>query len=175
MKSKIKQHIKISYKTLKMFLYSILLGKNLLFRGIYFASLPWIVRGHKLQLLGDNIFVGARCHVGVNVVIKSHVLIAANVSFVGNDHIYNKCGMSMFDCGKKTVEQIIFVDNDVWIGHGVILVGGVKLGEGSIIAAGSVVIKNVDPYTIVGGNPARFIKNRFNPDELERHKQIKRY
>ena len=57
------------------------------------------------------------------------------------------------------------IGNDVWIGHGAIIMGGVTIGDGAIVAAGSVVTKNVEPCTIVGGNPAKFIKNRFSTEE----------
>jgi acetyltransferase-like isoleucine patch superfamily enzyme len=62
------------------------------------------------------------------------------------------------------------VGNDVWIGHGAIVIAGVTIGDGAIVAAGSVVTKDVEPCTIVGGNPARFIKNRFSTEEeKDRH------
>lgn len=57
------------------------------------------------------------------------------------------------------------VGNDVWFGRESVVMPGVKIGDGAIIAAYSVVAKDVEPYTLVGGNPARFIKKRFN-DEL---------
>lgn len=57
------------------------------------------------------------------------------------------------------------VGNDVWFGRESVIMPGVKIGDGAIIAAYSVVAKDVEPYTLVGGNPARFIKKRFN-DEL---------
>ena len=59
----------------------------------------------------------------------------------------------------------IVIGNDVWIGRESIIMPGVKIGDGAIIAAYSVVTKDVEPYSVVGGNPARFIKKRFN-DEL---------
>ncbi len=58
------------------------------------------------------------------------------------------------------------LENDVWIGAFSIIFSGVKLGNGSVVAAGSVVTKNVKPYTIVGGNPAKFIKKRFTSKQI---------
>jgi serine acetyltransferase len=58
------------------------------------------------------------------------------------------------------------IENDVWIGAFSIIFSGVRLGNGSVVAAGSVVTKDVDPYTIVGGNPARFIKKRFTSKQI---------
>ena len=58
---------------------------------------------------------------------------------------------------KNSIEDL-HIENDVWIGAFSIIYSGVKLGNGSVVAAGSVVTKDVDPYTVVGGNPAKFIK-----------------
>ncbi len=59
----------------------------------------------------------------------------------------------------------IVVGNDVWFGRECVIMPGIKIGDGAIIAAYSIVTKDVEPYSVVGGNPARFIKKRFN-DEL---------
>lgn len=59
------------------------------------------------------------------------------------------------------------IGNDVWIGRESIIMPGVKIGDGAIIAACSVVTKDVEPYSVVGGNPARFIKKRFNDELIE--------
>lgn len=59
------------------------------------------------------------------------------------------------------------IENDVWIGTSVIIMDGVKIGDGAILAAGSVVTNNVPPYAIVGGVPAKIMKYRFNSDEIE--------
>lgn len=69
------------------------------------------------------------------------------------------------DCGHPVVKNII-IGNDVWIGYGSIILGGVTIGDGAIIAAGSVVTKDISPYRIVGGNPARLIRLRFSPLQI---------
>lgn len=61
----------------------------------------------------------------------------------------------------------IVIGNDVWIGRESIIMPGVKIGDGAIIAAYSVVTKDVEPYSVVGGNPASFIKKRFNDELIE--------
>ena len=58
------------------------------------------------------------------------------------------------------------IENDVWVGDSVIILPGVKVGTGSVIGAGSIVTKDVEPYTIVAGNPAKLIKKRFNNDRI---------
>lgn len=61
-------------------------------------------------------------------------------------------------------EDRVVIGNDVWIGHGVIVLPGVKVGDGAVLAAGAVVTRDVAPYTLVGGVPAKLIRNRFDPE-----------
>jgi virginiamycin A acetyltransferase len=65
------------------------------------------------------------------------------------------------------------VGNDVWIGYEAVIMPGVKIGNGAVIAAKSVVTKDVPPYTVVGGNPARLIKQRFSDAEVAQLLEIK--
>lgn len=59
------------------------------------------------------------------------------------------------------------IGNDVWIGHEAVVMPGVRVGDGAIIAAQSVVVKDVEPYAIVGGNPATLIRRRFDEHAIE--------
>ena len=67
----------------------------------------------------------------------------------------------------------MIIGNDVWIGQDILIVPGVQIGDGAVIAAGSVVTKNVNDYNIVGGNPARHIRNRFTDEQIRALKEIK--
>ena len=67
----------------------------------------------------------------------------------------------------------IVIGNDVWIGHNVTIMAGVKIGDGAIIAINSTVIKDVEPYSIVGGIPAKEIKKRFSKDKIEKLLEMK--
>ena len=62
----------------------------------------------------------------------------------------------------------IVIQNDVWIGTNATLLDGITIGNGAVIAAGAVVVKDVPPYAIVGGNPAKILKYRFSPDIIDR-------
>ena len=66
----------------------------------------------------------------------------------------------------------VLIGNDVWIGDDVTILGGVRIGDGAVIAAGAVVVKDVPPYAIVGGNPAKIIKYRFPEETVERLRRI---
>lgn len=63
--------------------------------------------------------------------------------------------------------RLTIVGNDVWIGHGAVVMEGCEIGDGAIVAASAVVTKNVEPYSIVGGIPAKLIRHRFSPDVVE--------
>ena len=101
--------------------------------------------------------------------IGSYCSIAPNVKFLlGGEHQLNtistypfkvKCFGKQREAGSK---GDIIVGDDVWIGEGAIICSGVKIGQGAVIAAGAVVTKDVEPYAIVGGNPAKIIKYRFS-------------
>jgi len=67
----------------------------------------------------------------------------------------------------------VIIGNDVWIGSGSTIMSGITIGDGAIIAANSHVIKNVAPYSIVGGNPAKHIKYRFTSEQIEKLLEIK--
>ncbi len=114
--------------------------------------------------IGNNVFIGRNVHIAVPCSIRDDVMLASYVAFVGDDHRYDISKGLMNATGKAYIRKIV-IEEDVWLGHGVIVLAGVCVGRGSIIAAGSVVTKNVPPCTIWGGNPARFIRNRFSDEE----------
>ncbi len=161
--------LKKIYKKGKMLIFSLVLRKNLFGHKIYCAGLPRISRKNKV-VFGDNIYIGYNCHIGANVVFRNNVLVASNVSFVGGDHAFDCPGKLMIESGRQTLKEIV-IEDDVWIGHGVIVMQGVTIGEGSIVAAGSIVTKSVTPYSIVGGNPCKEIRKRFSDSEIDTHKE----
>ena len=82
---------------------------------------------------------------------------------------YSMSNSPLFDqvkAKKETKISPILIGNDVWIGTNVIVLGGTTIGDGAVIGAGSVVTKNVPPYAIVVGSPARVIKKRFSQEKI---------
>ena len=103
--------------------------------------------------------------------IGSFCSIGPNVEFVVSaDHFLNH--LSSYPFKNKIIDASLegvskgntVVDNDVWIGYGSVILSGVHIGQGAVIAAGSVVTKDITPYTIVGGTPAKVIKKRFDQE-----------
>jgi len=113
---------------------------------------------------GREVSIGASCQVNENVFIQGarigdHVMIAPNVAILSRNHHFNDLSTPMMLQGASEI-KIPEIENDVWIGRNVVIMPGVTLGEGSIVGAGAVVVKDVAPYSIVGGVPARMIKSR---------------
>lgn len=90
---------------------------------------------------------------------------------MGGDYNTSDIGKYMYDINEKLPEndQPVVIKDDVWIGSGVIILKGVTIGEGSIIAAGALVNKDINPYSIVGGVPAKILKMRFDKSQINEH------
>lgn len=124
---------------------------------------------HHYEFLGDKLIIGKFC------------AIAEGVTFIMNGANHRMDGFTTYPFNifaggwekvTPTVEQLPFkgdtiIGNDVWIGQYVTIMPGVKIGDGAIIAANATVTQNVEPYTIVGGNPAKSIRKRFSDEMIE--------
>lgn len=103
--------------------------------------------------------------------IGSFCSIASGVVFIlGGNHNMNSISTFPFrhflydDNSEAFTKGEIIIGDDVWIGTNSIVLSGVTIGQGSVVAAGSVVTKSFPPYSVIGGNPARLIKKRFSDD-----------
>lgn len=125
---------------------------------------------------GDYVFLGGNVHIYANVEIGHFVMLASNVAIVGGDHSFDVVGVPVRFTGRDGMEELLtIIEDDVWVGHGCIIIAGVKIGRGAIVAAGAVVTKDVEPYAIVGGVPAKLIRYRFTPEQqLEHNKSLDR-
>jgi len=121
-----------------------------------------VSRKNKVKL-GKNVYIGNHCHFGADINIGNNVLIASYVSVVGGDHKIDFIEGLIIDSGREIFKTIQIEDN-VWIGHGAIIIHGVRVHAGAVIAAGSVVTKNVAANSIVGGNPAKLLRMRKGVD-----------
>lgn len=130
--------------------------------------------------IGRNVYIGKDCHIETNLVVGDNCLIANRVAFIGrHDHDIHEIGVPVRVAtwvGHRKLDDPlrrseVRVDKDVWIGFGAILLSGVSIGRGAVIGAGAIVTRDVAPYAIVAGNPARVIGERFDVEERTLHEQ----
>lgn len=115
--------------------------------------------------IGHNVQFGDYCNISAPVYFGDNVLCAARVCFVGkNDHSFNVPGQTIWN-GERCCDGVTIVGDDVWLGHRVTVVGPVSIGDGSIVAAGAVVTKDIPECEIWGGVPARKLADRFTTEE----------
>jgi acetyltransferase-like isoleucine patch superfamily enzyme len=110
--------------------------------------------------LGNNSNIGAYSYIGCSgyIEIGNNVMMGPRVNLMAEDHNFEQIDIPMKEQG--VTRLIIRIEDDVWIGSNVVITAGVTIGTGAIIAAGAVVTKNVAPFSIVGGVPAKVIKMR---------------
>jgi len=131
--------------------------------------------------IGDDVYVGKYCSVQCSGRIGDGVLIANNVGIIGaRDHDMRAIGTSirhspwigsspqLADDPKNSID----IGSDVWIGFGAVLLSGIRVGRGAIVAAGTVVTTDVAPYDIVAGNPAAPIGRRFSDAQIGEHEAL---
>ncbi|MCU4166712.1 CatB-related O-acetyltransferase [Carboxylicivirga caseinilyticus] len=118
--------------------------------------------------------------VGDKLIIGKFCMIASDVTFImnGGNHLSKSISAYPFaifggdwkDAMKDKTYPYkgdTIIGNDVWLGYNTTIMPGVKIGDGAIIASNSTVVKNVEPYSIVGGNPARLIRKRFSDESIQ--------
>lgn len=88
-------------------------------------------------------------------------------------HIHKQVFNNFDGRGHPSTRGDVIIGNDVWIGDNVTIMSGVTIGDGAVIANKSHVVKNVEPYSLVGGNPAKLIKYRFTAEQIEKLLEIK--
>lgn len=125
----------------------------------FYCGFGTFVSGKNDITIGDNFYMGNYCHLSANAVIGNDVLFASYISLVGGDHRVDYIDCTIRESGRDVLKTITIEDN-VWIGHGAIVMHGVKISTGAVIAAGSIVTKDVPKNAIFGGNPAKLIRYR---------------
>jgi acetyltransferase-like isoleucine patch superfamily enzyme len=117
---------------------------------------PFYATGGTDTRIGRNVFVNQNCTFydlgGLD--IADDVMIGPNVSLITSGHPIEPSRRRDF-----TIAKPIVIERNVWIGAGATIIGGVTVGENSVVAAGSVVTRNVPPNSLVGGNPAKVIRS----------------
>ena len=147
----------------------ILFGNNVTV-GSYAIIRPSNIYGGEMGVgleVGDNSNIGPYAYIGCSgkITIGKNVMMSPRVGLYAENHIFDSTAKPMKEQGVK--RDSIIVEDDCWLASNVIILAGVTIGKGSILAAGSVVTKDVPPYTVVAGNPARVIKHRDSQEGLD--------
>jgi chloramphenicol O-acetyltransferase type B len=138
--------------------------------------------GKQKIVIGENFYIGRDSFIESDAIIGNNVIMANRTAIIGRyDHHYQQVGIPIRlalqirdkDYSWLGLNSLTIIEDDVWIGYGTTVLSGVTIQKGSIIAAGSVVTKNVEPYSIYAGVPAKKVKNRFMSEaDLSRHIEI---
>lgn len=147
-------------------------GKN-----VNYSACRSNINPYKNISIGNDVYIGPGATflcTESKIIIGNKVLMGPNVTIIGGDHRISELGRFIYDIQDKNPEddKDVFIEDDVWIGTGVIILKGVTIGRGSIIAAAALVNKNVPPYAIVGGVPAKILKYRFTIEEILKHEAM---
>ena len=113
--------------------------------------------------IGNNSNIGPYAYIGCSgyIEIGDNVMISPRVSIYAENHIFERTDITIKAQGVK--KQFVKIEDDCWIAANSIILSGVTIGKGSVVAAGSVVTGDIPPFSVVAGAPARIIKQRIQP------------
>jgi chloramphenicol O-acetyltransferase type B len=144
---------------------------------------PWVQYGRNVHVqwsttftapqrkirIGNNVGIGRNCVITSDLTIGNDVLIAPSVALLSRyPHRTDIVGTTMFQ-GPRGDRGEIVIEEDVWIGYGAIVLSGTRIGRGSVIAAGAVVLNDVPPYSIFIPTRNYTLKSRFTPEQVTLH------
>jgi acetyltransferase-like isoleucine patch superfamily enzyme len=135
---------------------------------------------HRL-VVADDVYIGKRCTIECDGVIGAGSMIANDVGLIGRyDHDIHRIGQRVAlapwigdsEYGGRGEGLEVVVGEDAWIGFAAMVLSDVTIGRGAIVGAGAVVTRDVAPYAIVAGNPARQVGSRFTPEQVAEHERL---
>ena len=162
----IAKHLPVSYSSVRI-------GQTALRRfcgRLMLESCGKKVNIEKNAVFSAKVSLGSRSGIGINAringrcVIGDDVMMGTGCVIITRNHRHDRTDIPMMDQGFEE-ERPVFIGNDVWLGDRVIILPGVHIGDGCIIGAGSVVTRDIPPYSVAAGIPAKVIKDRKNAEE----------
>jgi len=150
------------------------IGKNVIFHPTNSSF------SFKTISIGNNVAIGEKAFFNAtlsHIYIANNVIFAPNVTIRGGNHRYDIIGKFISDYHESDKrpedDEPVHIESDCWIASNVIILKGVTIGRGSIVAAGAVGNKSIPPYSIVGGVPAKVLKFRWNTvEEIMKHEEL---
>jgi acetyltransferase-like isoleucine patch superfamily enzyme len=147
------------------------LYENTSFVGSELGDFSYIAVGTQINnaIIGKFCSIGPGCRIG----LPDHPtnMISTHPAFFSTR---KQCGITFVDKDYfLETGKMIIIGNDVWIGAKVMIKGGVRVGDGAILGVGAIVVKDVEPYSIVGGVPAKHIRFRFSEAEIKKLQDLK--
>lgn len=131
---------------------------------------------YKTISIGNDVYIGPHALFSSikSISIGNKVTFGPSVTIMGGNHNFKVVGSYIFDNHVKNEDDDlpIIICDDTWIGCNAVILKGVTIGRGAIVGAGSIVTKSVPPYAIVGGNPAKIIRYRWDEATIEKHEKI---
>ena len=160
--------LRSTYRSVKMHWYRFKYGLKKVHPTFYLAGKGFISSDLEADAYA---YVGPSCSIPPRVKIGRYTMLAPRVHILGGDHIYDDPTKPAIFAGRPSTPPTT-IGEDVWIGSNALIMAGVTIWDGAIVAAGSVVTKDIPEYAIFGGNPAKFIRMRFNDKDVEIHKKM---
>jgi acetyltransferase-like isoleucine patch superfamily enzyme len=149
--------------------------------GHHFSFDPYGVYSYENISIGNHVNLGYRPILLASrskICIGNYVMFGPEVTIRGGNHRIDIMGRYMVDIKdteKRPEDDLgVVIEDDVWVGTRAVILSGVIVGRGAVVAAGSIVTKSVPPYAIVGGNPAKVIRMRWSGHEIQQHEEILR-
>lgn len=131
---------------------------------------------YKTISIGNDVYIGPYAIFSAvkSLTIGNKVTFGPRVTIMGGNHNFKVVGSYIFDNHEKNEgdDLRVTICDDTWIGCNAIILKGVTIGRGAIVGAGAVVTKDVPPYAIVGGNPAKVIRYRWDEETIEKHEKL---
>lgn len=121
--------------------------------------LAWFGNGSNIEI-GNNSGIGIRARVHNNTIIGENVMMGPNCYMLESSHRFEQIDIPMISQGFVNKKNQVVIEDDIWIGRDVMIIGNKTIKSGSIIGARCVLTKNFPEYSIIGGNPSRMIRQR---------------